>query len=74
MAKRIGKRLRSWLRTGTKLVLLVLAYFWLGAAYKLLYAQTHDLTRFKSRLPMRVKPPIQKCRRLTKPLPRKWMS
>jgi hypothetical protein len=46
------KRLKSWARTLTKLALLVLGYFWIGAAYKLLYAQTHDLTRFQSRLPI----------------------
>ena len=52
MLNRLFKRLKSWTRTGTKLVLLVLGYFWLGAAYKLFYAQTHDLTRFKSQLPL----------------------
>ncbi|MBV9865609.1 MAG: hypothetical protein JO316_09685 [Abitibacteriaceae bacterium] len=52
MAKQLGKRLRSWARTLTKLALLVLGYFWLGAAYKLFYAQTHDLTRFKGQLPL----------------------
>lgn len=50
--KNAGKRLKSWARTCTKLALLVLGYFWLGAAYKVIYAQTHDLTRFKNRLPI----------------------
>lgn len=52
MLNRLIKRLKSWGRTGLKLVLLGLGYFWLGAAYKLFYAQTHDLTRFKSQLPL----------------------
>lgn len=46
------RRLRSLVRTALKLWLLVLAYLWVGAAYKLLYAQTHDLARFKSALPI----------------------
>src|SRR6476660_6090080 len=48
----MAKRLRGWLRTWTKLALLILCYFWIGAAYKLFYAQTHDVTRFKSPLPI----------------------
>lgn len=48
----MARRLRSWARTLAKLVLLVLGYFWLGAAYKLVYAQTHDITRFKGRIPI----------------------
>jgi tetratricopeptide (TPR) repeat protein len=32
----------------SKLALLVLGYFWIGSAYKLFYAQTHDLSRFPS--------------------------
>lgn len=52
MWKRLGKRLLSWARTMTKLALLVLCYFWLGAAYKLVYAQTHDLSRYKGQLPI----------------------
>jgi hypothetical protein len=48
----MARRLRGWLRTWTKLALLILGYFWIGAAYKLVYAQTHDLTRLKSRLPI----------------------
>lgn len=46
------RRLRSWLRTWFKLTLLILGYFWVGAAYKLVYAQTHDVTRFQGRLPI----------------------
>jgi len=49
---RLAKRLKSWARTLLKLVLLVLGYFWVGAAYKLIYAQTHDLSRFKNQLPI----------------------
>lgn len=48
MLRRIG----GWVRTLAKLVLLVLGYFWVGAAYKLVYAQTHDVTRFKGRIPI----------------------
>ncbi|MFN3653227.1 MAG: hypothetical protein ACK47B_26900 [Armatimonadota bacterium] len=48
----LGRRLLSWARTGGKLVLLILCYFWVGAAYKLVYAQTHDLTRFERRIPL----------------------
>ncbi len=48
----MAKRLKSWARTLTKLTLLVLGYFWIGAAYKLVYAQTHDPTRFHRRLPI----------------------
>jgi len=44
------KRLAGWVRTWVKLVLAVLVYFWIGAAYKLVYAQTHDVTRFRSKL------------------------
>jgi len=46
------RRLGGWIRTLAKLVLLVLGYFWLGAAYKLVYAQTHDVTKFKGRIPI----------------------
>ncbi len=46
------RRLRSWARTLTKLVLLVLGYIWIGGAYKLAYAQLHDLNRFRSNLPI----------------------
>jgi hypothetical protein len=48
----MAKRLRSWARTLAKLALLVLGYFWAGAAYKVVYAQTHDLTRFTRRIPI----------------------
>lgn len=47
-----AKRLKSWVRTLTKLTLLVLAYFWLGAGYKLVYAVTHDLSRYNTQLPL----------------------
>ncbi|MCC2670284.1 MAG: hypothetical protein K0Q72_2755, partial [Armatimonadetes bacterium] len=46
------RRLGGWVRTLAKLALLVLGYFWLGGAYKLVYAQTHDVTRFKGRIPI----------------------
>ena len=46
------KRLKSWARTLSKLVLLVLCYFWVGAAYKAIYAQTHDITRLKKKVPL----------------------
>ena len=46
------RRLKSWFRTSAKLSLLILGYFWLGAAYKLIYAQTHDVSRFKGRIPI----------------------
>lgn len=36
----------------TKLVLLILGYFWIGAAYKVVYAQTHDITRMERKLPV----------------------
>ncbi len=48
----MARRLQSWARTLAKLMLLVLGYFWLGAAYKLFYAQTHDVTKFKGRIPI----------------------
>lgn len=44
------RRVLGWLRTLGKLALLVLGYFWVGAAYKVVYAQTHDVTRFKGRI------------------------
>lgn len=47
-----GRRVLGWGRTAGKLALVVLSYFWLGAGYKLVYAQTHDLNRFKGRLPI----------------------
>lgn len=47
----MGARLKSWARTVTKLVLLILAYFWIGAGYKLIYAQTHDTTRLSRIIP-----------------------
>lgn len=43
----MARRLLSWARTWTKLVLVILLYFWSGAAYKLVYAQSHDLSRFQ---------------------------
>lgn len=46
------RRVLGWLRTLAKLALLVLGYFWVGAAYKVVYAQTHDVTRFKGRIPV----------------------
>ncbi|HEU4752548.1 MAG TPA: hypothetical protein VFU47_05515, partial [Armatimonadota bacterium] len=46
------RRALRWLLTLVKLVLLVLGYFWVGAAYKLVYAQTHDITRFQGRIPL----------------------
>jgi hypothetical protein len=46
------KRLKSWARTLAKLTLLVFGYLWIGAAYKLAYAQTHDLERFRGKLPI----------------------
>lgn len=46
------KRLKSWARTVGKLLLLVLCYFWIGAAYKAVYAQTHDITRLKKKVPL----------------------
>ncbi len=44
------RRLRGWMRMGFKLSLLMLVYFWVGAAYKLVYAQSHDVTRFRLQL------------------------
>ncbi|MBM3457842.1 MAG: hypothetical protein FJX77_04845, partial [Armatimonadetes bacterium] len=44
------RRIRSWFRTWVKLTLLILVYFWVGAAYKLVYAQTHDVSRFRLKL------------------------
>jgi tetratricopeptide (TPR) repeat protein len=46
------KRLMGWMRTSTRFWLLILAYFWIGAAYKLIYAQSHDTARFKLKLPL----------------------
>ncbi len=46
------RRLLGWARTSFKLWLLVMCYVWLGATYKLVYAQTHDVSRFERRLPL----------------------
>lgn len=46
------RRLKSWARTMAKLALLLFGCVWATAAYKLVYAQTHDLSRFSMRLPI----------------------